>query len=92
MNVVKVVDEDIGGKVDTNYIEEQLLDIANVTIVYICTSEGGEEDDWIDDESGVRYLVIHLPYKEVKRLADARPLMLKKAKERLGLKGQAALN
>lgn len=53
-------------------------------IIYICTLEGGEEDDWTD-ESGVRHLVIHLPYKEIKRLADAKPLMLLKAKERLGL-------
>ena len=49
----------------------------------LCTREGGEEDDWTD-ETGLRHIVIHLPYKEVRRSADARPLMLVKVKERLG--------
>ncbi|MCB0575000.1 MAG: hypothetical protein KDC61_10600 [Saprospiraceae bacterium] len=84
MIVVKVVDQDIADKVDTYYIEQQLAGLENVGIVYICTSEGGEEDDWIDEE-GMRNIVIHLPYKEVKRLADVRPLMLARAKERLGM-------
>lgn len=85
MIVVKVVDQDVAPKIDTQYIEEQFAEVENVGIVYICTSEGGEEDEWIDEESGSRNIVIHLPYKEVKRLADARPLMLARAKERLGL-------
>ena len=84
MIVVKVVDQDVADKVDTQYIEEQFSGLENVGIVYICTSEGGEEDDWTD-EAGMRNIVIHLPYKDVKYLADARPLMLAKAKERLGL-------
>ena len=84
MIVVKVVDQDIADKVDTYYIEQQFAGLENVGIVYICTSEGGEEDDWTDEE-GMRNIVIHLPYKEVKKLSDARPLMLAKAKERLGL-------
>ena len=84
MIVVKVVDQDIADIVDTYYIEQQLVGLENVGIVYICTSEGGEEDDWIDEE-GMRNIVIHLPYKEVKRLADVRPLMLARAKERLGM-------
>lgn len=70
--VVKVVDEDIADKVDTYFIEQQLAGLENVGIVYICTSEGGEEDEWTDEE-GMRNIVIHLPYKEVKRLADVRP-------------------
>lgn len=82
--VVKVVDEDIADKVDTYFIEQQFAGLENVGIVYICTSEGGEEDEWTDEE-GMRNIVIHLPYKEVKKLADVRPLMLAKAKERLGL-------
>lgn len=84
MIVVKVVDQDVADKVDTQYIEEQLSGLENVGIVYICTSEGGEEDDWTDEE-GMLNIVIHLPYKEVKKLPDIRPLMLLKAKERLGL-------
>lgn len=84
MIVVKVVDQDIADKIDTYYIEQQLSGLENVGIVYICTSEGGEEDDWTD-EDGMRNIVIHLPYREVKNLTDIRPLMLAKAKERLGL-------
>jgi hypothetical protein len=33
----------------------------------------------------VRYIVIHLPYEEIRQIPDARPLMLAKARERLGL-------
>ncbi|MBP6826026.1 MAG: hypothetical protein KA165_05670 [Saprospiraceae bacterium] len=84
MVVVKVVDQDIADKIDTHYIERQLTGWENVGIVYICTSEGGEEDEWTDEE-GMRNIVIHLPYKEVKQMNDIRPLMLAKAKERLGL-------
>lgn len=84
MTVVKVVDKDIADKVDTRYIADQFTEVQNVGLVYICTLEGGEEDDWIDDE-GVRTIVIHLPYKQVKNLVDIRPLMLAKAKEKLGL-------
>lgn len=84
MVVVKVVDQDVADKVNTQYIAQQFTDVENVGIIYICTLEGGEEDDWIDDE-GIRNIVIHLPYKQVKKLEDVRPLMLAKAKERLGL-------
>ena len=84
MKVVKVVDEDIADKIDTQYIAKQFSDLQNVGIVFICTRDKGEEDDWIDEE-GMRNIVIHLPYKEVKQLADARPLMLARARERLGL-------
>ncbi|MCA0236282.1 MAG: hypothetical protein LCH81_07850 [Bacteroidetes bacterium] len=65
MNVVKVVDQDIADKVDTQYIEDYLFSIKNVSLIYICTREGGEEDDWVED--GFRYIVIHLPYLEVKK-------------------------
>lgn len=84
MTVVKVVDKDIADKVDTRYIADQFTEVQNVGLVFICTLEGGEEDDWIDDE-GVRTIVIHLPYKQVKNLVDIRPLMLARAKEKLGL-------
>ena len=82
MNVVKIVDQDIADKVDTIYIEEQFGNLENIGIVYICTRQGGDDDDWMED-SGTRYLIIHLPYNEVKKTKDARPLMLAKAKERL---------
>jgi len=84
MVVVKVVDHDVLDKVDTQYIEDQLSDLQNIGIVFICTREGGEEDDWTD-ETGLRHIVIHLPYKEVRQSADARPMMLAKVKDRLGL-------
>lgn len=91
MVVVKVVDEDVENKVDTTYIAEQLTDLPNIGIIYICTSEGGEEDEWVD-EFGMRQIVIHLPYKVVKQSADIRPLMLARAKERLGLAAVTSLN
>jgi len=84
MVVVKVVDQDIADKVDTQYVEAQLSHLPNIGIIFICTPEGGEEDDWTD-EDGLRHIVIHLPYFEVQKMPDARPLMLAKAKERLGL-------
>lgn len=85
MVVVKVVYQDVADKVDTQYIESELADVENVGIVYVCVPEGGEEDDWIDDKTGMRKIIIHLPYKQVKKFTDAKPLMLAKAKERLGI-------
>jgi hypothetical protein len=84
MVVVKVVNQDVADKVDTDYIREQFADLENIGIIYICTPEGGEENEWVDEE-GMRHIVIHLPYKEVKRVNDIRALMLARAKERLGL-------
>lgn len=91
MLVLKIVDGDVAHKIDTLYIAEQLAEVQNVGIVYVCTSEGGEEDDWVDGE-GIRQIVIHLPYKVIKGLADARPFMLARAKERLGLAAGTSLN
>jgi len=45
-------------------------------------ADDGGDDDWV--EEGVRYIVIKLPYEEVKRLADIRVMMLAKLRERLG--------
>jgi len=84
MIVVKVVDQDIADKVDAQYIEAQFSDLPDIGIVFICTPEGGEEDDWTDDD-GLRHIVIPLPYEEVRKSPDARPLMLAKTRERLGL-------
>jgi hypothetical protein len=49
----------------------------------MCTKDEREVEDWIDEDG--RYIMIRLPYKEVKKMKDVRPLMLTKAKERLGL-------
>ena len=84
MLVLKVVDQDISDKVDTQYIQSKFQSILNVGILYICTSEGGEEDEYLD-EDGMRHIIIHLPYQEVKKMKDVRPLMLAKARARLGL-------
>ena len=92
MQITKVVAEDVEDKIDIQYIETQLSGVPNVAIAYICTRGGGEEDEWFDEESGTRYIVIHLPYQLVKLSADVRPLMLAKAKERLGLASGSSLN
>ena len=84
MVVVKVVDRYVADKVDTDYISEQFAALENVSIIFICAREGGEEDDWTE-EDGIRYIVIHLPYEEVRKMQDIRPMMLAKAKEKLGL-------
>ena len=81
MVVTKVVDEGIANKVDTQYISNQFRELENISIIYICTEEGGEEDDF--EEDGIRYIVIQLPYEEVRQLQDARTMMLRKAKDRL---------
>lgn len=92
MQVLKVVDEDIAHKVDIDYIADRFREVQSVSMTYICTSEGGEEDEWVDDELGLRYIVIHLPYKVVKRMDDVRSMMLQRAKERLGLVPLVSLN
>ncbi|MBK8920910.1 MAG: hypothetical protein IPM81_05295 [Saprospirales bacterium] len=86
MVVVKVADYDVADKVDTQYVETHLPDLPGIGIIFICTSEGGDDDDWTDEE-GTRHIVIQLPYKVVLQLPDVRPLMLEKAKERLGAVG-----
>lgn len=83
MKVIKIVQEDVSEKIDTLYVWDQLRHIDNVGITFICTKDEQEEDDWIDEDG--RHIVILLPYTEVKQLADVRPLMLAKAKERLAL-------
>lgn len=82
MKVVKVVDQDVADKVDTAYIAEQFPTLEHVSLIFFCTQEGGEEDDWV--EEGVRYIAIHLPYDLVRELTDIRPMMLEKARMRLG--------
>lgn len=83
MKVLKVAQEDVASKIDTVYIWELFRHIDNVAITFICTRDGREVEDWIDEKG--RHIVISLPYKIVKKLADIKPLMLEKTKERLGL-------
>lgn len=81
MKVLKVVEEDIAHKIDTAYILEQFRHIDKVAITFMCTRDERELDDWTDEKG--RHIVIRLPYKQVKKLNDVRPLMLEKAMERL---------
>lgn len=83
MIVVKVADQDVADKVDTHFIEAAFSELPGIGIIFICTPEGGEDDDWTD-EDGLRQIVIQLPYDEVQNMSDVRPLMLARAKERLG--------
>ena len=83
MVVVKVVEEHIADKIDTEYIQDQFSGLENIGMVFVCAREGEEDADYVED--GIRYIVINLPYEEVLHLQDARQMMLAKAKERLGL-------
>ena len=83
MKVVKVVQEDVADKIDTAYISEQFRHIDRVGVIFVCTKDEREEDDWTDEDG--RHIVIRLPYREVKQLADVRPMMLARVKERLGV-------
>lgn len=82
MKVLKVVEEDVADKIDTAYILEQFRHLDKVIITFMCTRDEREIEDW-SDEDGL-YINIRLPYKEVRRLKDVKPLMLAKARERLG--------
>ena len=84
MVVVKVVEEHIADKIDTEYIQDQFSHLENIGMVFVCAREGEEDADYVED--GIRYIVINLPYEEVRKMQDARPMMLAKAKERLGLR------
>ena len=84
MVVVKIVDQHTKNKVDTQYISDQFTHLENIRMIFVCHPEGGEEGDWIEDD-GKRYIAINLPYQEVLKMQDIRPMMLAKAKERLGL-------
>ena len=83
MVVVKVVEQDIADKIDTEYIEDQFSHLENIGIVFVCAREGEADADYVED--GIRYIVINLPYEDIRQLEDARRMMLAKVKERLGL-------
>lgn len=84
MKVLKVAEQSVADKLDTQYIADYFADMPNIAVVFVCTADDGEEDDWTD-EAGLRHLVIHLPLQTVSVLDDARPLMLATLQERLGL-------
>lgn len=84
MDVIKVVDEDVSHKIDTQFVASQFPELHHVGVLFFCTREGGDDDDWTDD-AGFRHLVIQLPYDEVRLLENARDMMLEKVRRRLGL-------
>lgn len=83
MVVVKIVEEQLADKIDTEYIEDQFSHLENIGIVFVCAREGEADADYVED--GIRYIVINLPYEDIRQLEDARRMMLAKVKERLGL-------
>ena len=84
MIVVKVVEQDIADKIDTDFISDHFKGLENIGIVFICTKEGEEERDYIED--GMRYITINLPYEIVQQLKDVRPMMLDRIKPLLNVK------
>ena len=80
--MVRNLQQDVADKVDTTYIAALFPDLKNFGITYVCTDDDQGDDEWV--EEGVHYIVIKLPYEEVRRSADIRPMMLAKLKERLG--------
>lgn len=83
VTVTKIVEQDVADKVDTSFIASKLNHLKkDLGITYVCTNDDRGDDDWV--EEGVRYIVIKLPYEEVKRSADIRVMMLAKLRERLG--------
>jgi len=84
MEVVKIVEQEIADKVDTQYVAAQFSHVENVGITFLCTLDDQEEDEWIDDK-GRQHFIIRLPYELVKKSADVRAFMVAIIKERLGL-------
>jgi hypothetical protein len=83
VTVTKIVEQDVADKVDTSFIASKLNHLKkDVGITYVCTNDDRGDDEWV--EEGVHYIVIKLPYEEVKRSADIRVMMLAKLRERLG--------
>jgi hypothetical protein len=85
MNVVKIVEQEIADKVDTQYVSAQFPHLENVGVCFLCTQDetDQEEDEWYD-EKGRHQFVIRLPYDLVKNSPDIRAFMVAIVKERLG--------
>ena len=86
MDVVKIVEQEVADKIDTQYVSAQFPHVENVGICFLCTQDetDQEEDEWIDDK-GRHNFTIRLPYELVQSSADIRPFMVAIVKERLGL-------
>ncbi|MFZ4475883.1 MAG: hypothetical protein ACOYPR_11860 [Saprospiraceae bacterium] len=86
MKVVKIVEQAIADKVDTQYVAAQFPHLENVGIVFLCTQDetDQEEDEWID-EKGRHNFIIRLPYDLVRHAADIRAFMVEIVKTRVGV-------
>jgi hypothetical protein len=82
-NVNCMVDRDVFHLIDTNYVEQHLD--ADVNITFACEAPDDREDDYWVDEDGKTYIMIKLPYEEVKTKTaeEVREMMLKMALERV---------
>lgn len=85
MEVVKIAEEAIADKIDTQYVSAQFPHVENVGICFLCTQDENdqEEDEWVDDK-GRHNFIIRLPYDLVQRSNDIRAFMVAIVKERLG--------
>ncbi len=85
MIVVKIVEQEIADKVDTQYVAAQFPHQPNVGITFLCTQDENdqEEDEWVDDK-GRHQFIIRLPYDLVQRSKDIRAFMVAIVKQRLG--------
>ena len=85
MEVVKIVEEAISDKIDTQYVAAQFSHVQNVGIVFLCTQDENdqEEDEWID-EDGSHNFIIRVPYDLVKRSDDVHAILVAIVKEKLG--------
>jgi hypothetical protein len=82
MEVIKIVEQEVADKIDTQYVSAQFPHLEDVCITFLCTLDDQEEDEWID--KGTHYFTIRLPYDLVKRSDDVRDFMVAVVKERLG--------
>lgn len=88
MFVTRMVEEDVRQKIDVDFIKKELSSniAGEVALVFVCVN-----DDWRKNgtwkKKGIKYYRIVLAYEQVQSLPaqQVRALMLKTAKERLGL-------
>ena len=83
--ITSIVDEAVFRKFDHPYVMQQLAHIdMDVVIVFICTNENiRKEDTW--KKKGTTYYAIRLPYEQVKKMDDIRPMMLEAVTRKLGI-------
>jgi len=86
MIVVKIVEQEIADKIDTQYVETQFPYLPNVGITLLCTQDetDQEDDEWID-EKGRHNFIIRLPYDLVRQTDDIRAFMVEIVKTRVGI-------